>query len=225
MIPNAAEIARRRVTATLVFRCFSFIPWLISLVPITFLANTLFNSAQWDYRNDGDMIMFGIIIAVLLGAGLLIWALAPWAARRAIPVPRVNTCPGCRYKLQGLNAPQCPECGLMLTPEYLSPDLGPERREPDTVLLRQISMMIIRSVGELVSIPLAIWLTVTLSFLLLEARYHDERVLLLIQVIVAGLGLLVAAASMLLARRIAILMVPSRAAFEAPGPPAAPPPA
>ncbi|MBZ0172902.1 MAG: hypothetical protein K8E66_11015, partial [Phycisphaerales bacterium] len=123
MIPNAAEITRRRVTAATVFRFFVVIPLLISLIPIFEMLSIWLNPEHWNHSEVLALISPLIGVTVLLGSVAVIWSLAPWAARRAIKVPRVNTCPACQYKLQGLNSPQCSECGLTLTPEYLASDL------------------------------------------------------------------------------------------------------
>lgn len=210
MIPNAAEIARRRVTAATVYRFFVVIPLLISLIPIFEMLNIWFNPGHWNHGENLASIGPLIGVALLLGSAAILWALAPWAARRAIKVPRVNTCPACRYKLQGLNAPQCPECGLTLTPEYLASDLAPDDREPDTVFLRQISVMVLRGTALIACIPLAVWFAASLVYLFIDGFRYGEVAEYLMQAAISGVGLLVAVGVILFARSLAAFIVPQR---------------
>ncbi len=214
MIPNAAEITRRRVTATTVVRLIAFLPILFLIVPIIQAANIWFNPADWNFGDDTALIgpLISGVVLILVAAG--VWAIAPWSARKAIRVPRVNTCPGCHYKIEGLNAPQCPECGLALTPEYLSGDLGEDRREVDTTLLRQVCVLVLRGVSIVFIIPLAMWLFANTMYFLFGGYNHIDSIAeVAVQILSPAIGVALTGVVILRAGAIAVAMVPSRAAL------------
>ncbi len=214
MIPNAAEITRRRVTAATVLRLFAVFMAQLALIPAFEMLSIWTNPDHWNFGNPSALIIPAIGAAVILSVSAIIWALAPWAARRAIRVPRVNTCPGCRYKLQGLNTPQCPECGLTLTPEYLSPDLEPDRRETDTILLRQICVLVLRGASVLAAIPFFVrFFSGLVYFLTGGFNYISSFAEVVTMVLTPAIGLAVAGGIIVSAKRLAIVIVPQRAAL------------
>jgi hypothetical protein len=211
MIPSPSEILRRRVTAATVLR--------IAAVGVGML--TLFPLGIWLAEGiaDGDLLHLRYYTPNFVGAGVIatssaaLWALAPLAARLAIPVPRVHTCPGCRYRLQGLHAPQCPECGLPLTPEFMTTPADPahRHRRADLVFLRQIAALAIRLASLLAALPVSIYLFNMLMNLISRPDFRNAA-FTVPPLIASGLVLL----GYLLAPRLALRVVLTRAGFERP---------
>ena len=124
-----------------------------SMVPVM-IVSVLIVDGEID-PSFGEIAPFFVAAAFPAGVAVAVWCLAPWAARLMIRVPRVSVCPNCRYRLEGLMAPQCMECGYTLTPEFLtsSAERATGVSEPDTVLLRQIATLVMRLIaGALVPI-------------------------------------------------------------------------
>ncbi len=67
------------------------------------------------------------VINLVAGAALIIYA-EPIACLLS-PVRRQPKCPACRYSLTAITEPRCPECGLELSDEFLTPQkaAGSER--------------------------------------------------------------------------------------------------
>lgn len=213
MIPDPAEITRRRVTATLVIRTIAIVIAAVSLIPVAvWLAEGI------SYGNFFALHYFVANIAgfaITLGAAFTLWFVAPPLARLAVPVPRVLKCPACQYRLQGVNAPQCPECGLTLTPEFLNPERGqpPARPGHDTVLLRQIMLLTLRVVAIVGSLPMLLYTLIATYIWLSEPQYTTGLI------IMPPIGLLaVLALFYVFAPQVAVLSVPDRRAFERPDP-------
>jgi MFS family permease len=232
MIPDPADIIRRRITATLVFRVVAILVALAALVPILiWLAVGIVEKSLW--RADSYTPAF-VVASILFAVATAIWFLAPVSARFALPVPRVLKCPACLYRLQGVNAPQCPECGLTLTPEFLNPERGrpprragpdtillrrlavplvrgPARRAgPDTILLRQIMLLTVRVIALAAGIPSLLYLFIATSIWLSNMPYESPLIALPPLLMLALLTTLFA-----LAPTLAILAVPDRPDCEA----------
>ncbi|USN99847.1 MAG: hypothetical protein H6810_04070 [Phycisphaeraceae bacterium] len=149
MIPDASEITRRRVTAATVLRLLAITAFLIAFIPI----------GAWIIPGiiDGDLFeldyyMYPLVTAVFIFiVASITWLVSPWLARLSVPVPRNKVCPACLYRIEGLNTPQCPECGLSLTDEFLSNTrpLHQLRHASNTVYLRQIVAAILRVVAAI----------------------------------------------------------------------------
>lgn len=213
MIPDPAEITRRRVTATLVIRVIAVIAALVSLVPVAvWLAEGIAYSNFFAFHYFVANI---VGFATILGAAFTLWFVAPPLARLAVPVPRVLKCPACQYRIQGVNAPQCPECGLTLTPEFLNPARGNPPAPPghDTVLLRQIMLLVLRVVAIVGALPMTLYLLIATYIWLSEPQYTT------VLIIMPPIGLLaVLALFYVFAPQVAVLSVPDRRAFERPDP-------
>lgn len=124
MIPDAAEIvcARHRTAATvrlvaligtLMFVCFG-----VRVLTELFMAGG-FPAAGWGWAR----------LATTLGgaaAGGVLFLMAPWISRWCVRPPGPPSCPKCIYNLQDLPRARCPECGLVLTTDFL-PTSWPER--------------------------------------------------------------------------------------------------
>ena len=97
----------------------------------------------------GEHLGYGAAVAVFIAIAVIMWMLAPWHARRSVRMPRRLECPSCRYRLEGLTEPRCPECGLFLTSEFVATpgEKTPPPRDPDRVLLRQIATTVLRLIA------------------------------------------------------------------------------
>lgn len=209
MIPDPADIIRRRITGTLVIRVVSILVALAALVPILiWLAVGIVESSLWQAHS----YMPAFIVASILSAvAALLWFLAPLLARFAVPVPRVIKCPACLYRLQGVNAPQCPECGLALTPEFLNPERHrpPRRAGPDTILLRQVMLLAVRLIALAGATPALLYLFIAFSIWRSDPLYHSPWITL---PPVLTLALLITLFT--LAPTVAILAMPDRRSCE-----------
>lgn len=209
MIPDPADIIRRRITATLILRVVAVLVALAALVPILiWLAVGIVEGSLW--RADSYMPAF-IVASIVSTVAALLWFLAPLLARFAVPVPRVIKCPACLYRLQGVNAPQCPECGLTLTPEFLNPERHrpPRRAGPDTILLRQVMLLAIRLIALAGTIPSLLYLFIAFSIWRSDPLYQSPWITM-----PPALMLVVLTTLLVIAPTIAILAVPDRRSCE-----------
>lgn len=209
MIPNASEITRRRLTASMLIRMLAVLVLHGSMVPIIIMSVLIVDG---EISGAGhDWFPFIIAAAIPASIAVTVWCLAPWVARLMIRVPRLAVCPACQFKLDGLMAPQCTECGYTLTPEFLtsSTERSADVREPDTVLLRQIATLVLRLVsGALV--PIA---GLSAFAMAADAIEHPEwsswtPVFAWMGILVISIGVVVCASS------ISIVFVPGRARFQ-----------
>jgi len=128
MIPDAAEVTRRRVSAALAIR----------VLTVPFLYISLFPIAAWigEGVDDGDLFEIGyylgqIVVGVVgICICLTVMALAGVFSRLLIKPTRYNKCPGCHYRLEGLIEPRCSECGLELSREFMGEPREPGKLEP-----------------------------------------------------------------------------------------------
>lgn len=128
MIPNAAEIARRQWTALFAVRLVVLFLFFLSMMPlVSWFTEGFSDDDFFDLGYYADHIAF--TIALLLFTGIIL-LLQRRIARLLVPIVRYTRCPACRYRIEGLNDPICPECGLALTAEFLDPD--EHQPQPDT---------------------------------------------------------------------------------------------
>lgn len=208
MIPDPGEILRRRVTVLTVIRLLSIVPMTVSLLIVGGLISSIVNGRA----RAEDYVAFGIMIFMFAAAASILWAVAPFFARKIVTMPRKIDCPACRYRLEGLTEARCPECGLVLTSEFLAApgEKTPPPREPDRVLLRLIATLVLRLIaiiGLLASIPIT--LIGTIETLRWGSGDPEEWAILA----VAYLMLLIGAGLLLLAGWLSGLIVPPRSAF------------
>lgn len=154
MVPDASEITRRRITAATVIRLGALAVAHTAFIPIMVLIVEILEGYM--SHTFSDWAPFLIPVGVIWSVAFTVWCLAPWIARVMVRVPRVPVCPNCRFKLEGLMAPTCLECGYTLTPEFLTTPSERRQniREPDTILLRQIATLVLRIGGGIVA-PIA----------------------------------------------------------------------
>ena len=212
MVPNASEITRRRITAATVIRLGAaafahgaFVPTMIFVIELIEGRNM---------NRFGSWGPFLIPALMILAVAVIVWSLAPWVARLMIRVPRVPVCPNCRFKLEGLMAPTCLECGYTLTPEFLTTkkERAQNAREPDTIWLRQIATLIIRLVYGSLAPASAVAAFILASEAIRSPRYNTWT-----PVIVWVFTGLFAVGSFLFASNLSILMVPRRKRFAGRG--------
>jgi hypothetical protein len=210
MIPNASEITRRRLTAATAIRLLAVLIAAFSLIPIVALAVTIAEGyTDWtDFDEWGPFIVAAAIIWIAAG---VVWALAPWAARLMIRVPRVSVCPNCRYKLEHLATPQCTECGYTLTPEFLTTERerAAGAHEPDTVWLRQIATLLMRLGSGLFLPGGCVACFVTAVNAIEEPRWNEWTT-----VYAWAFVTLLAGGVALFASTLSVLLVPGRRRFE-----------
>lgn len=209
MIPDASEITRRRLTASMILRMMAVFAFLLACIPLIILA-TLLASDAYNYSGN-DWIGFVVASVIPACMALVLWLLAPWVARLMIRVPRVAFCPNCKYKLEKLISPQCTECGYTLTPEFMTtPDERESGRyEPDTVLLRQISTLAVRLVSGGF---LPISMIAGFAFAVDAIQYPEWSSWY--PVYAWAWAALVTVAVLIFARRLSIVFVPGRSMFE-----------
>ncbi len=116
MIPTAAEIIRKRESAAFVIAILGIGSYFIGLIPLMI----------WliEGIRDGDLLNLSYYLGQIVfafvfftnAAVFTIWRrrIAAWLIR-----PRPLECPACSYLLERLTTPRCPECGLVLTDEFL----------------------------------------------------------------------------------------------------------
>lgn len=196
-----------------VVRLLSIVPMVVSLLIV---GGWISATATGDARGE-DHVAFGIMTFMFAAAASILWAVAPFFARKIVSMPRKIDCPACRYRLEGLTEARCPECGLVLTSEFLAApgEKTPPPREPDRVSLRLVATLVLRLaaiVGLLITTPMALFGTVeTLRW----GGDAGEWAALTI----AYLMLLIEGTLLLLAGRLSGLIVPPRSSFGRPPPP------
>ncbi|MCH8271165.1 MAG: hypothetical protein IH985_08165 [Planctomycetes bacterium] len=118
MIPSAAEIIRKRESAAFILAIFGIVCYLIGLIPLVlWLGEGLRDADLFDLSYYLEQILFAFVF--LINAAIFTFLrrpLAAWLIR-----PRPLECPACSYRLERLTIPRCPECGLVLTDEFLDP--------------------------------------------------------------------------------------------------------
>ena len=119
MVPSVSEIVRRRLTVVAVIRTIAF---LFGIAGVGFVLIWFFVPWVDEWTNHLDRDWLGTcLVLVIISAALasLLWVLAPWESRRIIRFPKAVICPECRYKLEGVTEARCPECGIVLTTEFM----------------------------------------------------------------------------------------------------------
>ncbi|GJM18935.1 MAG: hypothetical protein DHS20C14_11480 [Phycisphaeraceae bacterium] len=149
MIPDAAEVVRRRWTAMTILRLLSIVALLSSLLPAgSWISEGLRDDDLFDVSYYWPR-MLGAVGGLVLGAIMLLLA-AP-LARWAVPFKRELRCPRCDYRLEGLVDPLCSECGLVLTREFLGEprELAPETDAQRIIRLQDTVATVVRLLGLL----------------------------------------------------------------------------
>lgn len=164
MVPNASELARRRLTAATIVRLVGLLPvFAIMIAWAGFISGNL--AEPLDEAEPWIVMTALAVFAGVITAG--IFALAPWVSTKLVPTPRDTRCPACRYVLEGLVEPRCPECGIALTREFMGEPPEPDdgiRPRPSEVNGRVATFTpIVRILGFMVTIPFGVAAAVMLS--------------------------------------------------------------
>lgn len=130
MIPRPSEIVRARLYVRAVCVLLGVLVMLLALGP----------AASWVLEgvSDGDFFEFGyyapriLTMVLFLAIGAALFFLSGVLARFALPVPTALRCPRCRYALERLAGPICPECGLHLDDEFTNAAASAGRLAPPT---------------------------------------------------------------------------------------------
>ena len=176
MIPNAADIARRQWTCQSVIRAFAFILFVSSLIPlISWLAEGIADGDYYDMFYYADRIALSIALIILSGILLLFQR---HIARLLVPIVRYTRCPACRYRIEGLIDPLCPECGLPLTEEFLNPTSPVPAQAPHLSYhvienRRHILASIFRALGVLFLLYALLVFLAGFMYLFVEADRYD----------------------------------------------------
>lgn len=223
MIPDPGEILRRRTTSATVVRILAFVPLFAGAAV----------GAIWGYAANEDRLYAGehmgyaVAIGVFVFFACLMWALAPWHARRSVKMPKSVVCPACNYKIAGLTEARCPECGLPLTSEFIAApgERTPPPRDPDRATLRQIATAVLRLTGVLIGVfatPYLIYFAIeTAQFLLGSNNYYDWDEFGTGLILITGL-FVIACALVVFGKLLSGYIVPSRDAVGGPAEPPAP---
>jgi hypothetical protein len=117
MIPDAATIARRRHTVTIIVRfgiallvlwfAWNFIGW---------LSQTFQSVYEFGFANlPSTLVVFVIQFLPSLFLVSSLFFFHDNLVRWIVPIPRPDhLCPKCNYSLKDLRSPICPECGTNL---------------------------------------------------------------------------------------------------------------
>lgn len=152
MIPNPAEVVRRRWTVVAVVRLLAALMCLWGVVPLAlWLVEGISDGDLWEVSYYGGQIALS---AMLLLPGLVGVLASGLIARLVVPARTRVDCPRCRYALEGLTEARCPECGLPLPREFMGEERAPAAPEPRAVRLiklRDTLTPIVRLLGMLLA--------------------------------------------------------------------------
>lgn len=165
MVPNAADIVRRRWTVTTVLRLTAlFLAFGASRPIISWLGEGLSDGDLGDLGYYADRI--GLAVVSIFVAGVLFFA-SGFFARLVVPVRRFMACPKCKHRIEGLTEPRCTECGLALTREFIEHEPLVSRvnsQRPYRVLVfREKVAWFLRVAGIFVLLMAVFWSIATLA--------------------------------------------------------------
>ncbi|GJM18936.1 MAG: hypothetical protein DHS20C14_11490 [Phycisphaeraceae bacterium] len=226
MVPNASDLAHRRLTLVAVVRVLAVVVWIIATSPII----VFFSIASIEPSSvEGEVIA---VIALLSGGaavvGVIIWFLASPLSRWMLPRPEAHACPRCGYDLRSIVEPRCPECGTVLTQEFMPNHVavGTTRSPEGRVLTAQLVVVVIARLGGLaLALWMGLWFLSTASQLILfaDADWHSWNYTIP-QLIMSAFGFLACAVPIFFPRRLARWAVPIKLLDPLTEPPAPPTP-
>lgn len=133
MTPDAATLARRRHTATIIVRSLiaMFAAWMLwgAVVGLgTILQPMLEGGVAYLFQGLWNFLTLHVPVLILVAAMVL---LEQRLVRWIVPVPGPDhLCPTCGYSLRDLESPICPECGTSLRSPISPPPPSPPRAGP-----------------------------------------------------------------------------------------------
>ena len=175
MVPNASDLARRRLTALAVVRAMALIAWGITSIPVIGILAIIAASGGRDME---PMIAMCIIAIAGGGIGAAFWFAAPALARWMLPTPRAHACPRCSYDLRSITEPRCPECGTVLTEEFIPDHVapGPTATPLGTLRTAQLTGLLVgRLLGVLAGLGFGAALLAGSMQLLFPRDWWDEE--------------------------------------------------
>ncbi|MEO1511361.1 MAG: hypothetical protein AAFU70_04740, partial [Planctomycetota bacterium] len=124
-------------------------------------------------RGTAGDVAIGLVAAVLVSMpGLISWVFSHRIARGLVPVRTAIHCPGCGYRIEGLEEARCPECGLELPAEFMGAGRPDQGSEPDRaahlIKMRDTLTPVIKIIGFALMLVFGL-VTVTVGVNL----YHD----------------------------------------------------
>ncbi len=123
MIPGVRDIIVQRHFLRGLIRLLSLPCFILALWPwSSWLLEGLSDGDLFDFSYYWSRIMKG---AWLAGTGLVLLVFNRWLVLWMIPLPRSGECPACGFPARGLSKPRCPECGLDLPADLVSPASPP----------------------------------------------------------------------------------------------------
>ena len=128
MVPTHAEVVRQRHFLAAILRALGIVMIVLSTLP--------FGSWLLEGISDGDLLdMSYYFFQVFMGVALIIVGSAITLragsfSRILLPLIKTSRCPNCRYSLDDLADPVCPECGLSLSAEFFNVDPPAPRQAP-----------------------------------------------------------------------------------------------
>lgn len=169
MIPDPAEIVRRRWTLTTAFRVGGLGLTLLAARPaFSWLVEGMQDGDLWDLGYYADRVAS---VAACVVGGLAVFFLSRPLSRWTVPVRHHTECPSCRHRIEGLVEPRCTECGLLLTPEFTTG----RRERPESSAARAVHVLrrreTVASIFRLVGIFSAVVLVLWGSVVLISALY------------------------------------------------------
>ena len=123
MIPDMTETIRVRFWFTAGTRLIGL--FFLIKGGIEFLQLAISSFTYWDL-DPSDFLIYVVQGLATPVIGIVFMLFAPRLAHWFIRIPDASRCPGCRYRIEGLTSPRCPECGLTLPANFLtSPSPSP----------------------------------------------------------------------------------------------------
>jgi hypothetical protein len=114
--------------------------WMAGLsrfIGVCFMLLSLWPLGSWVTEGIADWDMLWISYywpRIVIGTGLLIIGFVfivfnKGVARAFLPIPLYQSCPKCGFSVRGLREARCPECGLVLPEDAITPQ-APETNAP-----------------------------------------------------------------------------------------------
>ncbi|GJM18937.1 MAG: hypothetical protein DHS20C14_11500 [Phycisphaeraceae bacterium] len=154
MIPNASDIVRWRAAA---FGLVRFVGVVLAFQHGGSLAMTVVYALDGSLGFGMAYVAPSIAYAVVMFLLALTFVIVPGSwARWLVPSRSSSACPGCRYPLHDLATPQCPECGLELTPEFLPGGAAAPGIPPGDLTMRAKARAMMIPVSRLAGVVLVL---------------------------------------------------------------------
>ncbi|MFG0247038.1 MAG: hypothetical protein ACF8MF_13395 [Phycisphaerales bacterium JB052] len=214
LIPNASEIARRKWTVRIGVRAIALLFATLSLWPIvSWLTEGYMDNDTWNMGYYADRVAIAVFLLIIASVA---WFTQKPISRMLVPIPKGTRCPKCNHRIEGMTEPICTECGLELTPEFITPTgIGdaPDSRSTDPRTIpfrfanrRSIAANCFRFVGILV----LLWAILSLigSMIMVYMNDADFFLYAVASLVRAVLTLIIGAAMTFAPARLARFCVP-----------------